>query len=176
MARVESDDIFADAGNTAQQDAHVTREGAWRKHMLADDDLLCSAHCQTQQRSARLSHSTPDKRSVPRVLDPPEPDWPKRPWQSSWRSAFPIAGPSVLTSIHARITEAGMHSGWRTRRVALITCVAPGTRTKGSWISAWRRSGGSESQRRCNDLAAETCNQSAREMLRSMPSTDQCGL
>ena len=136
--------------------------------MLAGDDLLCSALCSTQQRSARLSHSSPDKRSVPRVLDPPEPDWPKRPWQSSWGSAFPIAGTSVLTSIHARITEAGRHYGWRTKNVPSITCVAPGTRTKGSWISARRRAQEAGEAARVRGAIAETCNQSAREMLRPM--------
>jgi hypothetical protein len=44
-------------------------------------------------------------------------------------------GPDVLTSIHARTTKAGRHSGWRTKSVPSITCVTPGTRTKGSWIS-----------------------------------------
>ena len=125
-------------------------------------------------RSARRSSdrldlaSSPDKRSVPRVLDPPEPDWPKRPWQSSWGSAFPIAGTSVLTSIHARITEAGRHSGWRTKNVPSITCVAPGTRTKGSWISARRRAQEAGEAARVRGAIAETCNQSAREMLRPM--------
>jgi hypothetical protein len=102
VARVESDRAVCHGLHncsplcTYHKREREEREGG-RKHLLAGDDLLCSAQRQTQQRSARLSHSTPDKRSVPRVLDPPEPDWPKRPWQSSWRSAFPLAGPSVLT-------------------------------------------------------------------------------
>jgi hypothetical protein len=93
-------------GATRPLDGMQTSRRRWRKHMLAGDDL-CVAHAWARQRSPRLSHDSPDKRSVPRVFDPPEPDWPKRLWQSSWVIGVPIAGQSVLTSIDARITGAG---------------------------------------------------------------------